>query len=198
VILNTLNPKLLTSGLDLATVEIQESEATDPPAPAAGGPVDKGTTGPTGEKGTCAGIATSGGAKNQCGLVSNSLSGMLGCMEGKGTDSLGSVYSISASNVGDNLAKAQACCGDPSCNHATYTCHYGCRMSDQGYSHAVDFSWKSSDDTSLCKIADAARSCGAGSNIWGPKTLNCPGGARITKYEGHDDHLHIPTADCNH
>lgn len=184
LIVNTINPDLTTMNISGLT------SGTATPTPAAGdAPAINGTTG------NCGGMKTSMSGQ-QCDLVSSSLNGVMQCMSGKGTT--GPVTSISANNVGNNLAKAKACCGDASCTHATESCHYGCNTSNPGYSHAMDYATAAgASDAELCAIADVAWECGAGANIWGKKDITCSKG-KIRYQQGHGTHLHIADASCNH
>jgi len=162
-----------------------DTTVSQPPGPGPGpGP------GPEpGEEGNCGGMRTS--VPEQCKLASKDLQALLNCMSSKGAP--GTITSVTASNVGGDLNKSYACCGNPSCIHATYTCHYGCGLADQGYSHAVDIGTGGWSDSQLCQLASIAKECGSG-RIWGPKNMSCG----IKFQPGHNTHLHISTAACNH
>lgn len=140
-------------------------------------------------------------ANSQCGLASKEIVSILSCMQGKGVSA--TIYSLTSGGVGSDQTKSAACCGTtgtPSCPHSKTTCHHGCTYGTKGLSYAADLTGgisASTSDANLCKIAEAAKSCGAGSNIWGPKDVSC-NGVSITKYAGHTTHLHISTAGCNH
>lgn len=144
----------------------------------------------TGEEGSCGGMKTA--VSDQCKLASKNLESLLKCMSSKGAP--GTITSVTASNVGSDCDKSYACCGDESCTHATYTCHYGCGMSDQGNSHAVDIGTGGWSDEQLCQLASDAKECGSGT-IWGPRNM-C--GGNIRYQDSHGTHLHISTGACNH
>ena len=156
----------------------------------AGGSTLPGNTPPSapGTPGNCGGMSTT--VQNQCVLASAALQSMLSCMSGKGAT--GTITSVTGSTVGGNFEKSKACCGTGNCPHASMTCHYGCGMSDQGYSHAVDVSTSGWSDDQLLKLASIAKECGSG-KIWGKKTMG-----DITYWQGHGTHLHISTGACGH
>ena len=143
-----------------------------------------------GKEGSCGGMQTA--VSDQCKLSSPSLGSLLSCMSSKGAP--GTITSITARNVGSDCEKSFSCCGDASCTHATYTCHYGCGMADQGYSHAADVGTGGWSDEKLCQLASIAKECGSGT-IWGPRNM-C--GGNIRYQAGHRTHLHISTGACNH
>jgi hypothetical protein len=191
LILYTINPDL--TRISFATLNLSNGTSgaisgTQPTAPAPGNT-------PKGPVGSCGGIKNNVG--NQCELASADLSGMLACMA-KTSLPYGPVTSVSARNIGANFERAKACCGG-NCTHADNTCHYGCTTSDKGHSYAIDYAVPEGRNTNeaLCQIAEAARNCGGGTKIWGPRNINC-NNVNITQYAGHQDHLHIPTISCNH
>lgn len=194
IILNTINPDLTKINLTslsssgISSTNTNTSGNSVPPT--------------TGAQGNCGGIKTSGAAPGQCELVSAPLNSLLDCMAKNGANEGGSVYSITASTVGNDLEKSKACCGSKDrkqCPHAAGTCHHGCGMSDQGYSHAVDYTTAANaSDQTLCNIAEIAWKCGAGATVWGPRSITCPSGGKITEKEKHETHLHIADAQCNH
>ncbi len=194
LILYVINP-------DLVNITFNRGLVTNPSASigSVGGPSGTNMTLPTsGTKGNCGGIKVVSYAQSQCALVSEALNAMLSCMA-KSNLPYGPVTSISASDIGGNLEKAKNCCGG-NCKHTDTSCHYGCTVSgQQGYSHAIDYAVPTGawNKDSLCRVADAAKACGGG-RMWGPDTIDCPGGGKIIKYAGHQNHLHIPTAVCNH
>ena len=197
LILNTINPDL---------VNLHFSSVNSVPNDSESGAATPNTTGTVGN---CGGMLTTG-VGDQCKLVAPELNALMSCMA-KGSDT-GPVNSITSQWVGGDLEKSKSCCGrggstqtdKDQCPHAANTCHDGCPNSHYnppasaiGYSQAVDYTTAaeaSNDD--LCAIAEAAWLCGAGKNIWGPKTIQCSSGV-ITYQEGHKTHLHIPTSQCN-
>ncbi len=134
--------------------------------------------------------------KEQCNLASSELVKILSCMESKGITN--SVFSISSSAVGGDQTKASACCNNghtSGCPHSGVTCHHGCTYGTKGLSYAADIQTSASDsDATLCAIASAAKSCGAG-NVWGARTISSCG---IVYQEGHNTHLHVSVAGCAH
>lgn len=132
----------------------------------------------------------------QCNLASKELVALLSCMEGKGI--VNKWTSISAIKVGGDQNAAIACCNNghtAGCPHSGSTCHHGCTFGTKGLSYAVDIGGltSSSSDSTLCSVAEIAKSCGGG-NVWGPRTLSCG----ITYQDKHNDHLHVSVSGCTH
>ena len=150
--------------------------------------------------GSCGGMRNQVG--NQCKLASSALTSMLTCMKENGDT--GIVTSVTASAVGDNLQKSQSGCS-VKITHAKGSCHYGCPnqrtgfAGEPGLSHAIDYGPINSgmSDAQLCAVADRAHRCGSG-QIWGPRTIQCPGGGSVRYWPNHGTHFHISTAACNH
>ena len=188
LILNTINP-------DLTSITLSGAGGVSSVTSSGGGSASTPAT--SGTQGNCGGMTTNVG--NQCDLVSGDLNSLMTCMAKNGA--AGTVESVTSRNVGNNLAKSKQCCsegGTALCPHAKGSCHAGCASSTPGYSQALDYATAAgASDDSLCKIADTAWGCGAGAQVWGPRNIKCTKG-NIRYWDGHQTHLHIPTAQCNH
>lgn len=198
LILNTINPDLVNLHFGSVNSVPNDSESGSA-TPSGGG----------GTAGSCGGMQTQG-IGNQCKLVSSELNALMTCMAKEGAT--GPVNSVTSQWAEDDLARSKSCCGRgdsnstdaKQCPHAANSCHHGCTrraynppQSAIGYSQAIDYKTAAgASPESLCKIAEIAWKCGAGKNIWGPKTINCTSG-RIVWQKGHGTHLHIPTSQCN-
>jgi hypothetical protein len=190
LLLFTINPDLVR--IDISSLSALHTGTTPSSTATPGGAQSQPVT-PTTATGSCGGLP--GNVGSQCDLASSDLISLMSCMADKNISHLGVVSSVTAENVGNDFDKAKNCCGDESCTHSDYTCHYGCKV-EPGYSHAFDFDFSPNtmSDADLCKIAEAAKTCGSGV-IWGPRTLSC--GIKRPRDGGHDGHLHISTAACN-
>ena len=203
LILNVINPDLVNVPLSLDSLSAPDGsdadlsgEGSDPDTYSSGSLyAGGGAIPPQIGGGTCGGMNNNVG--NQCELASSELSSMLKCMKDNGDT--GTITSVSARNIGNDFAKAKACCGNSSCTHATNTCHYGCTTNDKGRSYAVDYGIsRNASNAQLCAIAERAQNLCGGGTIWGPKNITCSGGAQIRYQRDHDTHLHISTRGCNH
>lgn len=191
--LYVINPDLTNLNINFTAVNVDESDDLETVSQM----MSFGVGSPMTATGDCKGMQTS--VKAQCDLASAELSSIFDCMGRAGVKRV--VYSITASNVGNNYAKAQACCGNPACIHSTNSCHYGCPAGlsgswkgEIGRSHGFDIDISGMSNDEQCKLASIAKSCGAGT-IWGPGNI-CDGKVRFQA--GHTTHFHISTKSCNH
>jgi hypothetical protein len=146
LLLFVINPDLVKVSLSFKPVAAPAPRA---PAPSTYAPVV-----PPGPAGTCQGLPTQAGIASQCGNVSPTLSGLLGCLAGK-------IPTATLSSISDSQGYdfCKYTWSRPPCPHAKGSCHYGGAgtICTNG-SYAVDITTR---NLSAQEITTAAASCNA-------------------------------------